>query len=202
MLKSKYLLIDNLKRFFRLNKKEIFFLLVIIIVAFLTGLFCAIKTGKSFTILNLQNFILKNYLLSKNNFFIFLLQNYLISILLIFLIYFLSFFKLTLYLNLFLLGYLTFLLGIDVQIIISSLGLIKGIIISLVCYFPFKICNLFLNGILILKSFYSYKKICNIKKIYNDSKLKFLFFISLITIFIILMEGIFLFIATKFFVFL
>jgi len=202
LLKSKYLLIDNLKRFFKLNKKEVFFLLTIIILAFLTGLFCAIKTGKSFTMFNLQNFMLKNYLLNKTNFFIFLLQNYLFLILLIFLIYFLYFFKLKIYLNLLLISYLTFLLGVDVQIIISSIGLLKGLIISLVCYFPFQLCNLFLNGILILKSFNSYKKFCNIKKIYMDNKLNFFFLISLITLIVVLIEAIFLLIATKFFVFL
>ena len=196
------MLTDNIKKFFSLNKKEIFILVLFIIIYLFTGLFSAIKIGKEFTLYDLQNFLLKNFLLEKTSFLMFILLNIFLYFLLLIVICILSKFRITLFIVILFIGYLAFLLGIDSYIIISSIGIIKGFVICILFYVPCQIFILLINNLFCLRLFEIYKYSKNIKCIEKNNKIKLLTNFCIVAVLLIIVEGISLLITTKFFVFL
>ena len=194
--------LDNIKRFFTLNKKLVIWSIIIILLGFVTGVFCALKSNVNLDFCYLQDFLLKNLLCNKYSFIGFAILKTLLFCLFLIAIFFISFFKIGTLLLLGAIVYLSFLLGVDVVVIVCCCGLLKGLILSIFCLF---ICQVLLFFILLL---FGHKMICLNKqlKIYGNNLIHgcefqiFLFFL-LLGFAIIVVQTFLIFLICKFFVF-
>ncbi len=200
MITSRHYFFDNLKRFFSLNKSLVFFIISIFLLGGITGVFCVVKSNSIFNILSIKDYALRLFLLDRISLFGYFFLKCLIILAVVFIIYFLSYFKFCGVLFTLLLIYLGFLLGVDTAIIIIVFPSLKGILISLLICLPIKIILFFFISV------FAYKMIsinCQISKYgncyINGSQSKILLFVCLISIFIILVQTILLFILFNFF---
>lgn len=203
MNKTKFLFFDNLKRFFKLNKTLVIIVCSLILLSFLTGFFCTIKLGQDFNLLNLQSFILKKLFTKKISFVGFFFLKSLVNILILTLIFFLSFFKVGQWFLILILGYLTYLLGIDSFILIKYLGFLKGAILFVICYIPCQFLIFSVLYVFLIKLISVNKQIsCYGNCFYNGQVLNFALLVLIVISVLSLVQTFLLFLLAKFIVFI
>jgi len=201
-VKRTFFLSDGLRRFFFVNRRFVIFIVIIMLIGILTGIFCCAKTSITINIYYVQNFPLRLMILNKLSFIGFIFLSLLFYFFLLFLIYFLSFFKFGAFLIFCILAYLCYVFGVDLTVIFISFSSIKGIVIAIVGILPFY------SVMFLIICAYSFRLICLNKRLsfcgnFNIKGFEFKIMLSyfLILSIIIVLQGITLFILTKIFVF-
>ena len=192
---------DNLKRFFALNKGLLLTILVIFLIGFITGIFCTIKSNVEINLTYLQNIPLKLLLTKKMSTFGFIFCEVGICFVLLFSAFLLSFTKLSKVIFVLIFIFLSYILGIDLSVIVTSWGVVRGIVYAIVC-FIFGALNIFLLMIFSFKMSIFNRERC----LYGTSVLKggegqmmLSFFVFIVGS--IIFQGVALFILSKIFVF-
>lgn len=193
---------DNVKRFFLLNKTLLIWICVVILLGITTGIFCALKSNVELSLCNLQDFTLRNLFLCHYSYFAYIFIKTIILVLLLGCIFLISFLGFGSFLLFGLMLYLSYLLGIDIVVIVSIFGLLKGILLAILGLFVWQIIIYFAIFI------FGYKMICFNRqlKLYGNCLLHgyefkvFLFFIILLSV-IIIFQTIFIWLICKIFVF-
>ena len=192
---------DNLKRFFSLNKSLLFSIFLIFLLGLITGIFCTIKTNVFINLSYIQNPPLKLLLLKRLSVFGFVFCEIIIYFLFLLGGFLLSFNKFSKIIFVAIFIFLSYILGIDLSVMVVCFGLLKGLIYGVIC-FIFGEFLLFLLMIFCFKMAIFNREKC----IYGTSILKgregnmFLTFLLLICITLIF-YGLALFILSKIFVF-
>ncbi len=204
LIKSKYLFFDNIKRFFSLNKKTALIVSSIILICLFTGFFCAVKTGNEFELSQIQNFLLRKYLSNNISVFVFLFLNILFLFLTLFLIFCLSFLRgISAFLVISFLIYISFQTGLDVCIILSCLGLIKGVIFTFLILLPFKFTTLFLLFLFSLRLIFFNKQLSKYGNCYvREHEFKILLFFFIIISILLIIQIVLIIALSKFFIFI
>ena len=198
---SKLYFKDNLRRFFSLNKWLMFFITTVFILGFLTGVLCTLKANVTIDLSFIQNYALRNILQNKWSHLSFVLVQIILCILLIVLLYIISFFKFSKIVFTIIFVYLSYILGIDCCVIIQSLFAIKGVLYDCVLF----LCcgtTLFLIMIFSYKISYYNKDYCSFgNSLIWDKEFEILLFFMLIVSIMSIAEGLAFYILDKIFVF-
>ena len=192
---------DNIKRFFALNKWLILFIITLFFVVFLTGVLCALKTSIKIDISFLQLFALRNLLELKWSHLGFTLVQIMLCAIFVFILYVLSFFRVSRLIFTIIFIYLSYILGIDCCVILTCFSALKGFLYAVI---------LFISGfaILFLLMIYSYK-ISFFNRDYclfgnsfvKNKELEILLFFMLLVTIANILQGISFYILSKIFVF-
>lgn len=141
---NKFVISDNIKRFFSLNKALCFCLLTIISLGLITGIFCVIKSNNSITLQTMPFILLKNLLIEKRSFFVHFFLKLIVTTIIFIACFFLSFLKFGTYLTVAIFFYMGYLLGISVAIMYHCM---KFFLLLSVIVVPCEIFLLFLMGV-------------------------------------------------------
>ena len=192
---------DNIKRFFTLNKWLFLFIITLFFVGFLTGVLCALKTSVKIDISFLQLFALRNLLELKWSHLGFTLVQIMLCAIFVFILYVLSFFRVSRLIFTIIFIYLSYILGIDCCVILTCFSALKGLLYAVI---------LFISGfaILFLLMIYSYK-ISFFNRDYclfgnsfvKNKELEILLFFMLLVTIANILQGISFYILSKIFVF-
>lgn len=193
---------DNLKRFFTLNKKLVWVIFLLALVGILTGVFCSLKVTSLYTLTMLRDMALKQFFLKKVGGVGYILLKILSVVALLFVIYFLSFFKFGRFLFWLVMGLLAYFIGIDCVILIKVFGGIRGTVFAFVCVVPFSVSVMFLLFVFGLKLGDFNRQMCAFgNSCSKNQEFKLLLFFVLLISLVIILQGIFLAIFSKIFVF-
>lgn len=201
-MKRSFYLSNGVQRFFSLNKKVVFIVLSVMLICVLTGIFTSAKTCVHISVCLVQNVPLRLFLLNKLSLFGYIFLQLLFCFSLLFLVFFLSFFKIGSFFIFCILSYFCYALGVDLAIIFVSFSILKGIFVAVLGILPFKLFIFFLIFL------YSIKLIRLNKSVgaCGSSSVKAYEFKNMLSFFLVLsalivLQSLVLFLITKIFVF-
>lgn len=198
---NKHYFFDRLKRFFSLNKGLCIFILILLLLGFMTGVLCLVKSNMNIDFNLIQNFILRNFLLKKYSILTFTLLSIIISGIVLFLFFLASFVKFGKIIGIICGLFFAYLIGIDCAILFCASTGIFHILLGII-YPVFSLAILFL----MLVFFFQMNNYCRQMTLFGNCSIRgdefkvFLFFLILITCISIIL-GIVMAILIKIFVF-
>ena len=200
-MKSSYFF-DNIKRFFSLNKALIISIIIIIVLGFTTGIFCALKSDETLNLNFIQGFVLRNLLCKNYSTLGFILIKSFILLGFLFLVYFLSYLKFGYVLFIIGVLYFSFLMGIDICVIFTFFGVLKGLLIGILGFLIWQI--LILSFVLI----FGFRMACFNRQMHiygncqiRGNELKILLFFGLLILASVILQGFLIWLICKIFVF-